>query len=464
MKWALTRSGITREPSSRPTRADDGLRRVAGRLAAQTVLLLLVMLIVLEAVVYIITQQTLIGSLETALQIRAHQVDPDLCSILRIQCAGPGGNGRQGRPPRLGGTRFGQGPGDGQSFTPLAGPSDVSAVYVSRHLRLIHWDGILGHTLLSEDGAEEAMETGRTQCCSVHSYKGQDYLVYTAPLFVDSTMIGAVQTSISEHQYEQTMSGLLRSLLIVALLGMLGSGAVSVVLVSRALRPIRAAMQRQRDFVADAAHELRTPLAIQRTVAETSIADPSAEELQSTVVQMLGENRHLTRLVEDLSLLARTDTDAVAIERKRVDLSTLLSQTAEEIGYLATDRGMDLQASVQEGVAVIGDIIRLRQLFLILLDNALKHTPAGGTVSVRLNGQGGRARLEVADSGPGISSEDLPHIFDRFYRADQSRTGEGTGLGLAIAKWIVDAHGGQITAGNQATHGAVFTVNLPLAH
>ncbi|HEX6509397.1 MAG TPA: sensor histidine kinase, partial [Chloroflexota bacterium] len=109
------------------------------------------------------------------------------------------------------------------------------------------------------------------------------------------------------------------------------------------------------------------------------------------------------------------------------------------------------------------DIVRLRQLLLILVDNALKHTPAGGSVRVMLSRQGDRARLRVIDSGLGIDPGDLPHIFDRFYRADRARTGEGTGLGLAIGKWIAEAHGGQIQAGNVAPHGAVFAVLLPLA-
>jgi signal transduction histidine kinase len=179
---------------------------------------------------------------------------------------------------------------------------------------------------------------------------------------------------------------------------------------------------------------------------------------------MLTENHHLTRLVEDLSLLARTDTDAVSLERRPVDLSTLLTDLAAELSYVAEADGISLDANVQGQVGVIGDILRLRQLLLILLDNALKHTSSGGTVSVRLSAShSGGARVEVADSGPGIDPVDLSRIFDRFYRVDKARTGEGTGLGLAIAKWIVDAHGGRISAGNAAGQGAVFTVVLPLA-
>ncbi len=259
------------------------------------------------------------------------------------------------------------------------------------------------------------------------------------------------------------MQTLLQALLVVALLGLVGSGAVSAALVNRALHPIREAIRRQRDFVADAAHELRTPLAIQRTVGEVGMANPADDELQATVAQMLAENQHLTRLVEDLSLLARADTNAVAIDRQTVDLSSLVTDTTGELSFLAEEQGISLVAKVHGDTTVVGDVVRLRQLLLVLLDNAVKHTPPGGTVSVLLGRQDGRIHLQVADSGPGIDPADLLRIFDRFYRADKARTREGSGLGLAIGKWIVEAHGGQIRAENAAPHGALFTVTFPVA-
>lgn len=454
---------------------DENVRRVAARLTVQTVGLVLVMLIVLEIVVYVITQQALIGSLETTLETRAQQADPTVCGAFHLNCggganprnpagtgSGPGPGGPRG--PGGGGTRpVPRGPGGPGTFTPLLGPSEASAVYVDPRLHIVHADGVLGSHVLAMASVRKALQSGQSQCCVVGSYEDQRYLVYTAALSAGGKIVGAVQTSISEHQYAQTMSLLLRALIVVALLGLVGSAAVSAALVGRVLRPIRLAMQRQRDFVADAAHELRTPLAIQRTVAEIGTADRTLEELEETVEQMLSENRHLTRLVEDLSLLARTDTDAVSIEREPVDLSGLLTQTADEIRYLAMDKGITLDADVPANVTAYGDVLRLRQLFLILLDNALKHTPAGGDVRVQLTLDGGRARLDVSDSGEGIPPRDLPRIFDRFYRADEARTGEGTGLGLAIAKWIVEAHGGHIQAGNMPGRGAVFTVFLPLS-
>jgi signal transduction histidine kinase len=467
-------AGIARSPA----RQDQSLRRIGTRLALQTVALVLVMIIALGVVVYVFTQHSLITSLQKTLRQRAAEIDPGACQNLHLRCQPIGGQG--GPPPRHGnpnGQPFPSGhgnrpgsptgrPPNGSSAPPLYSqtlyPNEASAVYIDKHLNVVDHHGALGPVILDRGGAKRAFRNGSEQCCSVQPHNGQNYLVYSAPLRNDSGAIAAVvQTSISEHQYQDTLNTLLEILLVVAALGLLGSGAVSAVLVQRALQPIRLAMQRQRDFVADAAHELRTPLAIMRTVGEVGMATPSVDDLQATVAQMLGENQHLTRLVDDLSLLARTDTNSVSIERRPTNLSALIDETVAELTYLAEEQGVTLSRAIQNNLEVHGDALRLRQLLLILLDNALKHTPEGGTVTVSISAHGGRVRLQVADSGPGIAPPDLPHIFDRFYQADHARAGEGSGLGLSIAKWIVEAHGGSIQAGAASPHGAVFTVTLP---
>ncbi|HEX8918664.1 MAG TPA: hypothetical protein VF898_09180, partial [Chloroflexota bacterium] len=261
LTWSRMKVRIARRSPQR----DGDVHRVAARLAAQTVGLVLVMLIVLEGVVYVITRQDLLGSLETALRIRAGQADPTACSIFHLSCSRAGNPGPNRGPGRGPGPR-GQSPPSGSSgpgfFSPTNGPSDASATYVDSQLRIVHSDGVLGSVLLRPEEARLALQSGQEQCCTVQTYKGQEYLVYTAPLRAGGKVVGVVQTGISEHQFLQTMSSLQEALLVVALLGLLGSAMVSVVLVRRALRPIRLAMQRQRDFVADAAHELRTPLAI----------------------------------------------------------------------------------------------------------------------------------------------------------------------------------------------------------
>lgn len=461
--------------SPRSHAAGDSLRGVAFRLAAQTVALLLVMVVVLEIAVYVITQQTLLGSLENTLRIRASQPDPGVCHTLALQCGLPAppnnfhpsgrshtGSEQPHNGQLPGGTPGQGGPSGGYQYTPSAGPSDASAVWVVPPLKVIDHEGALGTVVLDPQAARETLRAGIDQCCGVRTYKGQEYLIYNAPLWANGKVVGAVQTSISEHQYAGTMDTLLKALLLVAFLGLATSAGVSAFLVRRAIAPIRAAVQRQRDFVADAAHELRTPLAIMRTVAEVGLNGGAADDQQAVIEQMLGQNRHLTRLVDDLSLLARTDTNTVAIERHPVDLSALVTDVSSELEYLAQEEGVTLDADVEGGIPVTGDILRLRQLLLILLDNALKHTSAGGTIRVRLAGQNGRARLQVVDSGPGIPPSDLSRIFDRFYQTDEARTGPGSGLGLAIGKWIVEAHGGQIVAGNASPHGAIFTVTFPM--
>lgn len=462
--WSRVTQGIIGTSASR----GDGLRRVTLRLAAQTVGLLLVMLLVLEVVVYLITQQALLGSLQDTLKNRSVQLDPTVCHALQLPCAGQtpsgplggssgrpeGASGQGGFPPR---GSFGSGP----SRADLT-PSDASSIYLDQHLHVIHSDGVLGLVVLDPAAARQALSTKQAQCCSVGHYQKENYLVYTAPIVDRGRVAGVVQASISEHQYDHTIEALLNALLVVALLGLLVSAGISAVLVQRALKPIRIAVQRQRDFVADAAHELRTPLAIQRTVGEVGLAGDAAGNHEATVEQMLAENKHLTRLVDDLSLLARADSQAVSIMPARMNLSSLVQDTTSELEPLAEERGMRLAADVGANVWVLGDVMRLRQLLLVLLDNAFKYSPPGGSVEVRLQTSGGRAQLQVRDSGPGIDPADLPRIFDRFYRADKARTGEGSGLGLAIARWIVEAHGGQLHAGNATPHGAMLTATLPV--
>ena len=454
--WARFRTAARSDSVSH----DAGLRRVGTRLALQTVGLVLVMLVVLEGVVYLITQQTLLGSLETNLQQRSNPPTDFVRGILRL------GGPASGQPPQQNSPGGGRFPGgiDDRGFrgpNPDLVPSDVSSAFVNSRLSIVHSDGALGNVVLDPQALRRVLSTGRKECCSVTRYRQQEYLVATNPLMVGGLVAGAVQSSISEHQYEDTMKSLLETLLIVALLGLVGSGAVSLVLVRRALRPIRTAIQRQRDFVADAAHELRTPLAIQRTVAEVGLGGDADEHPEMLVEQMLVENKHLTRLVDDLSLLARADSQAVSITPTPMNLSSLVTETVQEIEPLAEERGMHLVAHPETNVWVLGDVMRLRQLLLVLLDNALKYTPPGGSLEVSLDTVRDRAQLQVRDSGPGIPPADLPRIFDRFYRANKARTGEGSGLGLAIAKWIVEAHGGQLRADNTAPHGAIFTAMLP---
>ncbi len=238
---------------------------------------------------------------------------------------------------------------------------------------------------------------------------------------------------------------------------------------SRALVPIRrslvaqrVALRRQREFAADASHELRTPL----TVIRASVDD--LERHRSEPVGAVGaaltdirdEVDQLTAMVDDLLLLARSDSGAVAVDRVTVDLGDLASEAASSLVKIAQDHGAAITVD-PEPAEMVGDPVRLRQLVVILVDNAIRHSPEGGDVNVRIRTDGREATLTVDDQGPGIRAEDLPHVFDRFYRASGA-PGTGTGLGLAIAAWITERHDGRIEAADRPDGGARFTVRLPL--
>ena len=172
------------------------------------------------------------------------------------------------------------------------------------------------------------------------------------------------------------------------------------------------------------------------------------------------EVSHLTAMVDDLLLLARSDSGAVAIERMPLDLGDVAFDAASALGRSAEARGVHVQVD-PEPAMLEGDAARLRQLVTILVDNAVRHSPRGGSVTVSVRAVGPTNVIEVADEGPGLREEDMAHVFDRFYRAPGAPSG-GTGLGLAIGRWIVDRHGGRIGVANREPHGAVFRVELPV--
>jgi signal transduction histidine kinase len=170
---------------------------------------------------------------------------------------------------------------------------------------------------------------------------------------------------------------------------------------------------------------------------------------------------HLTSLVDDLLLLARSDSGAVVLEHLPLDLGDIASDAATSVGRAAGSRGVGVQVD-PEPAMVVGDPARLRQLVMILVDNAVRHSPREGLVDVMVRREWPLAWMEIADQGPGVRPEDMPHVFDRFWRGSGAPSG-GTGLGLAIARWITEQHGGRIGVANRPGGGAVFRVELPAA-
>jgi signal transduction histidine kinase len=272
---------------------------------------------------------------------------------------------------------------------------------------------------------------------------------------------------IQDRTAEQRTLDAIRTVLIVGgavvVLVALGFGAIYA---RRALVPIReslvqqrAALQRQREFAADASHELRTPLTVIRSSVEHIRRNPGAPPAHEALDDIDAEVGHLTALVEDLLLLARSDSGAISLERLPVDLGDVAADGAGALAKTAADRGIVIELDPEPAI-VEGDHARLRQLAMILVDNAIHHTPPGRSVRVRIRPAGSEAVLVVDDDGPGIRPADMPHVFDRFWRAPGAAAG-GTGLGLAIARSIVDLHEGTIQVENRSEGGARFTVRLP---
>lgn len=224
------------------------------------------------------------------------------------------------------------------------------------------------------------------------------------------------------------------------------------------------AFARERRFTEDAAHELRTPLAILRSDLEIALRrERSAEEYRQVLQRGLEEILRLDKLAEDLLLLASSESGQAVLERAPLRLDLLGREVFEQIRSRAEARRLDLTLQDSgDPLLVLGDERRLRQLLLNLLENALKFTLAGGRITLRLSRTPTRARLEVEDTGCGIPPEDLPHIFERFYRRP-AKEASGSGLGLAISRWIVEAHGGRIWAESEVNRGSRFICELPLA-
>ena len=219
-------------------------------------------------------------------------------------------------------------------------------------------------------------------------------------------------------------------------------------------------------FTADASHELRTPLALMRTTTEVSLrTSQTVSEYREAQKEILEELEKTSGLVEKLMLLARADAGVETLQRSSTNLSDSLKEACDDGRILARAKQLAFQENISTSTMIVdGDAHALRRLFLILIDNAVKYTPSGGLITVSLSRNDSSAVAEFHDSGIGIATEELPHIFDRFYRADKARSREfgGVGLGLSIALWVAEAHGGSIEVQSSVGAGSTFQVRIPL--
>ncbi|HUZ76214.1 MAG TPA: HAMP domain-containing sensor histidine kinase [Chloroflexota bacterium] len=298
------------------------------------------------------------------------------------------------------------------------------------------------------------------------SVNGESTRLYVEPL---STGPWAGSLLVVGESLAPEQSAVYRLLLVVLVVG--GGGLVAAVVAAwflsgKALGPIQAAFQRQQEFTADASHELRTPLTVMRSATDllSRHQDVPLRENADLVDDLRGEIGRLERITADLLTLARSDAGKMELAVGELELGGLAAEVVRRMGPLAVQRQVALQLAGSERLVVEADPDRIEQVLIILLDNALKHTPAGGQVEVSLRKQGHQAVVAVRDNGEGIASEQLERVFDRFYRADRARSHAdgGTGLGLAIAKALAEAHDGQLSLRSVPGAGTTATLRLTL--
>jgi signal transduction histidine kinase len=311
--------------------------------------------------------------------------------------------------------------------------------------------------------AEEAARRRETIYTTEDGPEGEVVRVASVPVVGNEGGLAVVQAAQSRRVVWEAVGSLLLILVPVGLGGLLLSGAGGLYMSRRAMQPVRDSFQRQRTFIADASHELKTPLALATINAEVVKRNPTDPENDEIIEDQLSELHRMDALLSDLLLLARLDAERLDVEKKPFDLSVVAAEAAGRFLARASEEGVRLEVELPAELPVCGDPGRAGQILAAVLDNAVRHTPEGGTVTLSGRRLDGGAEASVTDTGPGIVPEHLPHVFDRFYRAEEARTrkGGGTGLGLAIARDLARAQDGELSAENAVGGGATFRLRLP---
>ncbi|ALQ66334.1 sensor histidine kinase [Bacillus thuringiensis] len=262
--------------------------------------------------------------------------------------------------------------------------------------------------------------------------------------------------------------GMLNTLFLILVIGC-SIGSVCAIgigffLAGRALVPIQNSWEKQQQFVSDASHELRTPLAVIQSKTDVLFQSPSAtiEEKAMDISTISKECRRLSKLVSNLLLLARSDSNQIEMDKKTFELDKLLEEIVAPYKEIASYQEKEMILKVERGVSFMGDRERIHQMIVILLDNAMKYTNGGGQIQIDCTQTSSSIRIQVKDDGIGVKEEDIPKLFDRFYQGDKARsTSEGAGLGLSIANWIVEKHYGKILVESKWGEGTCFEVIFP---
>lgn len=344
----------------------------------------------------------------------------------------------------------------------------LSAVFVM----LLSADG----RLLFNPGMFAAPIEPDTEAVAIAQQQGSDWRTITTS---DGTQVrlltyrltrddgpSVIQLGRTLDEQNQVLQQVLRDMLILGGVSAVAMGFGSWWLAGRSIVPAQQAWERQQTFIANASHELRAPLTLLRASAEVAQRGLASnafdiEDTRELLGDVLHECDHMNRMVEDLLLLSRLDAGKLTVQRVEIALPALLSDIQRQVGRLADDQQIELVVEPCQG-RVWGDPAHLRQVLLILLDNALGHTPAGGTMQIATTELEQFIEICVSDTGSGIAPEHLPHIFERFYRPDSTRTVErsGAGLGLSIAKALTEAQHGHISVASEPGKGTEVRIIL----
>jgi signal transduction histidine kinase len=331
----------------------------------------------------------------------------------------------------------------------------------------------------SKDTVEWFDHAGQRLSVAGHSMPQQPFINQSQPIQqgnVRSLILGAgknqppegyVRVSTNIHEMQEDLERLLLGLGIGGIVAVTLVGISGWWLTQRSLQPIERSIEKLQQFTADASHELRSPITAIKTAVEVMQSHP--ERVHSADVKKLAimnqATQHMTYLIEDLLLLARADNDTMqGVENLTlIPLHDLLNDLVDEFQLKATSSGLTLRMKFTNNSWVLGNAVQIRRVFANLLDNAIKYTPLGGTIHLSINLQDEAVVVDVTDTGIGIEAEHLTKVFDRFWRAEESRSRQanGTGLGLAIAQAIVKAHHGHIAVKSQLGSGSCFRVELP---
>ncbi|MGG3562792.1 HAMP domain-containing sensor histidine kinase [Neobacillus rhizosphaerae] len=300
------------------------------------------------------------------------------------------------------------------------------------------------------------------------SIGANSYRLITIPISINknNAPLQKIQVIYNLKREKEMLSHLLIVIGFGSILSVFIAILAGIYLANKALIPIKLSWEKQQQFVADASHELRTPLSVMKLNLERLFRHPdnTIEQESETIHQAIQEINYLSKMSSDLLTLARSDSNQLQLMHETIQLDEIIHQVTKGFNALAILKGVHLKANIAP-IQMIGDKERLKQLFVILIDNAIKYTKENGSVSIKGSIKNSRAVIEIVDTGIGISREDLPHIFNRYYRGDKSRNRhlEGSGLGLSIAEWIVQSHSGKIRVKSNIGEGTHVFVTLPLS-